>query len=384
MTVFTRFKRFVARLVLRGRILDFWLRRKMRRLERHYLSELVRGSRGKASGDALPALKRGEPLRRILVISDVQWEHKELVPELEKICPVTLLNLHPAMEDGAASDGRPKVVRDSMSDFIRVNTALEPEVIFFYARSALLSEEVFDTVRRRWSCPLLGMNLDDKIEFLNYGQFSDINDNYQRWARHFDLNLSNVRAVVDWYSDRGLPVCYVPEGYHPKPESRPPDDANAFDYEIAFVGRRRVERELLINQLRKLGVPVEPIGFGWPNSKGVDHPEAIYRRSMISLGIGFASPSQSLTTLKARDFECPGAGACYLTTFNWELAMHYEIGKEILCYRSVEELVELFSFYRRRPEACQSIAQAAYRRCLAEHTWEKRFRKVLRGIGFAC
>jgi spore maturation protein CgeB len=89
-----------------------------------------------------------------------------------------------------------------------------------------------------------------------------------------------------------------------------------------------------------------------------------------------------LTTVKGRDFECPGVGACYVTTFNWELPLHYEIGKEILCYRSIEELVEIYAYYHRRPAECLAIAQAAWRRCTAEHTWEKRFRRVLREVGF--
>jgi hypothetical protein len=68
----------------------------------------------------------------------------------------------------------------------------------------------------------------------------------------------------------------------------------------------------------------------------VENPNSVFRDSQINLGIGFASPSFTLTTVKGRDFECPGVGACYLTTYNWELPLHYELGKEILCYRSVE------------------------------------------------
>ena len=75
-------------------------------------------------------------------------------------------------------------------------------------------------------------------------------------------------------------------------------------------------------------------------------------------------------------------GACYLTTYNWELTNHYELGKEILCYRSVEELIEMYSWYRKRPQECLRIAQAAWRRCANEHTWEKRFRKVFLETGF--
>jgi spore maturation protein CgeB len=48
----------------------------------------------------------------------------------------------------------------------------------------------------------------------------------------------------------------------------------------------------------------------------------------------------------------------------------------------VEELIEILAWYRNRPEDCLKIAQAAWRRSLNEHTWEKRFRKVFRAAGF--
>jgi spore maturation protein CgeB len=48
----------------------------------------------------------------------------------------------------------------------------------------------------------------------------------------------------------------------------------------------------------------------------------------------------------------------------------------------VEELVEIYTYYRKRPQECLRIAQAAWRRCQNEHTWEKRFRKILQQAGF--
>src|SRR5205085_12693931 len=124
------------------------------------------------------------------------------------------------------------------------------------------------------------------------GIFSDRNDNYRAWARNFDLNLTNVRAVVDWYGDAGLPVYYMAEGFHPK--TGPMDDQPAYAHEIAFVGSWRSERAELFRQLQAQGVPVEIFGFGWPNSREGFAPEKIYRSSMITLGIGFASPSRRL------------------------------------------------------------------------------------------
>ena len=122
------------------------------------------------------------------------------------------------------------------------------------------------------------------------------------------------------------------------------------------------------------------LGQGWPDAEWVTDTNAIFRASQINLGLGLATPN--LATIKNRDFECPGVGACYLTTYNWELANWWDIGKEILCYRNVEELIEILAWYRNRPEDCLKIAQAAWRRSLNEHTWEKRFRKVFRAAGF--
>ena len=344
MGLVSRVRRRLARLLLRGRLLELWVNRKIRRLEARYLFELVRRSRAQPSKPPRGLVLRRQP-RRILFISDFQWEGKELVPELQSICPVDALNLSPhlaAAKRGASPD---QVTLAALRDYFAAGAAVQPDVILFYARSALLCEETFQLIRQTYSCPLLGLNLDDKIQFLDYGVFSDpidANDNYQRWARCFDLNLTNVRAVADWYSDAGLSVYYMPEGYHPK--TPPLDDQPAYQREIAFVGSWRAERARLCDQLAAMGVPIEVFGWGWPNAGEGSNPETIYRSSMMTLGVGFASPSNTLTTLKTRDFECPGAGACYLTTYNWELALHYEIGKEILCYRSLEENRRIVQF----------------------------------------
>lgn len=379
MKLLARIKRSIASIVLRGRIMEWWLSRKSKVLEREYLAQLVDNSVNPPAPEQPPALNLSQPLKKLLFIGDMQWEQEELIPELKKIFEVDVLNLRSSVAEHIGRGTEKRAVESAVERFIKSGSAPEPDVIFFYARSLLLSDAAFDLLRRRWHCPIIGLNLDDKIEFLDYGVFSERNDNYQEWAKRFDLNITNVRATADWYSDRGLPVHYMAEGYHLK--NPPPLDQPDFRYEMTFLGRKRYERELLVRQLQELNVPVEPLGFGWPGSGPVKNPDLVYRSSKLNLGIGFASPSLTLTTLKGRDFECPGAGACYLTTYNWELGLHYEIGKEILCYRSIEELVEIFSFYRRRPEACLKIAQAAYRRCAAEHTWEKRFRDMFRETG---
>ena len=153
---------------------------------------------------------------------------------------------------------------------------------------------------------------------------------------------------------------------------------------MTFVGSRRLERQVLLDQLQQYKVPVVPYGAGWANSDGwVKDAVEIYQSSQLNLGIGFATSNGKITSLKARDYECPGAGGCYLTTYNWELAMEFEVGKEILCYREAEELAEMYFWWIKRPEKCREIALAGQQHCLNEYTWEARFRKLLSENSFA-
>ena len=200
-------------------------------------------------------------------------------------------------------------------------------------------------------------------------------------APKFDLNITNCLPATDWYRQAGCAVIYSPQGVHLTPDLKRPDSAK-FKYDFSFLGSRKPERETVINQLREAGIPITLFGAGWPKSQWVDNANAVFRSTQINLGIGLASPSLKVTTVKGRDFECPGVGACYLTSYNWELPLHYELGKEILCYRNVEELIEIYAYYHKRPEECLKIAQAAWRRSVAEHTWELRFRRIFRHVGF--
>jgi hypothetical protein len=372
---------WLKKLLLRGSFLRFWLSRRCRQWETAYRAELAKTFPNPTPPDRGPAISPPtRELRRILLIADCMWEQNDLVPEFSRIAATRLLDLRPGLKHQPL-ERHAGIVVETVRKFAKNNSDYEPDVILFYARPLLLSEEVFQIIRAAWRGPLLGMNLDDKIQFFDYGVFSLRDDNYQSWAKKFDLNITNCLPATDWYRSQGLPVIYSPQGVH-RPQGMKMPDSAAFKHKLGFLGSIKPEREIVIEQLRHAHVPIELFGAGWPNSRWVDDPNSIFRATQLNLGIGLASPSDKLTTVKGRDFECPGVGACYVTTFNWELPQHYEIGKEILCYRSIEELIEIYSYYQSRPEACLQIAQAAWRRCSAEHTWELRFRRIFREVGF--
>lgn len=374
-------KRIIRRFLLRGFLLEKWVLKKDKSLDRAYSRALVRAGLAEVPQTQPPSFVHRDALRSILFIADFMWEQNELVPELAKVVPVTTIDVGEAVRRKKNGTSSSEAVAGCIDTFARSTNARSPDLILLYARSSLLSDQVFHTLRKHWSCPVFGMNLDDKVHFFPYGIYSTRDDNYLHWASMFDLNLTSSVTAADWYRQQGFPCLYFAMGFHSTPDARPLS-VPTFKYGISFIGSRKREREVLVGKLLECGVPITLFGQGWPNAGWIDDPRQVYRQSQINLGMGFATSTGGISNLKARDFECPGAGACYLTTYNWELSMHYEIGKEILCYRTPEELLEIYFHYARRPEICLRIAQAAFRRCAAEHTWENRFRKVFREVGF--
>jgi spore maturation protein CgeB len=92
--------------------------------------------------------------------------------------------------------------------------------------------------------------------------------------------------------------------------------------------------------------------------------------------------SRILTNLKGRDFEVPATGrGVYLTAFNSDLAECFGVGRELLCYRGPDEMIELIRCYLRRPDECAAIAQRARERCVREHQWSHRIETLLGWLG---
>lgn len=82
--------------------------------------------------------------------------------------------------------------------------------------------------------------------------------------------------------------------------------------------------------------------------------------------------------LNVRAFELAGCGGFQIITSVPVLADHFDVGSEIVAFRSTEELVELVRYYLDRPELAAEIALRGQRRAHREHTYEHRLREILR------
>jgi spore maturation protein CgeB len=91
--------------------------------------------------------------------------------------------------------------------------------------------------------------------------------------------------------------------------------------------------------------------------------------------------SRLIPHVRLRDFEAPMCRTCYLTGYTDEIAEFYELEKEILTYRTPQELVEKTKYYLSHPEPAERVRRAGYKRAMRDHTWKQRFTQLFSAIG---
>lgn len=216
-------------------------------------------------------------------------------------------------------------------------------------------------------------------------------------APHFDYCIFPERNALQKYIDVGAHPIYIqmaanPDFYKPY--------ALKAEYDVSFVGQRYLNREEYIEYLLGRGINIFVWGAGWSNSSGlsVSHVGGplsdeelikMFSRSRISLNFSeVLVQDQSKDAghikrhIRLRDFEAPMSGAFYMTGYQDELAEYYEIGKEIVCYDTKEELLDKTRYYLKHPEEAEIIRRAGRARALRDHKWENRFVELFKKIGF--
>ncbi|HWE96419.1 MAG TPA: glycosyltransferase [Tepidisphaeraceae bacterium] len=211
---------------------------------------------------------------------------------------------------------------------------------------------------------------DDKINFpghMSGGRYTSP----AAIAGAVDLNLTNAPDSVVKYAVHGGLAMFWPEAAYP-PVHRPYDAP--FEFDVTFVGARYGWRPQFIDELAGEGIKVECFGRGWPNGPLSDEEMVrLYSRSRINLGVGGVGHSRKLLCIKGRDFEVPMSGGLYLTQHNPELSFVFEIGREIMTYRSAADCAATVHELLADPARAAEIRRAARARSLRDHTYESRW-----------
>jgi hypothetical protein len=206
--------------------------------------------------------------------------------------------------------------------------------------------------------------------------------------RAYDMMISSLPNFVDHYRAMGLKAELNRLAF----DRRALDAVGAppRDVDVSFVGSispahpartalldqvcRRIEVQVWGNGLETLpadsSIHRHYRGEAW----GKDMFTALARsRITINTHIGIAEHYAN----NMRLYEATGMGALLVTDRKSNLVDMFEPGKEVVCYESPEECLEIVEFYRSREAERARIAAAGQRRTLAEHTYVRRAAELL-------
>jgi spore maturation protein CgeB len=139
-------------------------------------------------------------------------------------------------------------------------------------------------------------------------------------------------------------------------------------------------------------LPFSPLVAGdrhWPRLLGepaghwLHHPPIAYHGPDLARFYRLAkvnfccSGVQMPRAVTQRAFDVPAAGGFPLLDARDQLAACFEIGREAVCYRTVEEIPELVERYGQDRAAARKVVEAARARIRAEHTYRHRLERLI-------
>lgn len=209
----------------------------------------------------------------------------------------------------------------------------------------------------------------------------------QAYLDGFDILISSFPHFVETFRRQGRTAYYQPLAFDPRIVERV--GAPSREFPLTFVGglspAHRERQELLA----KLGtaLPLHCWGYGTKALAqcGIDaarlHGDAwgldmfsILARSSMTLNHHIDVAKSNANNMRL--FEATGCGALLVTDYKDNLADMFEIGSELVAYRSVEECEDLIAYYLAHPEEGAAIAKRGQARTLRDHTYATRMEQT--------
>lgn len=279
-----------------------------------------------------------------------------------------------------------------------------------------------DTVTLNWFC-------DDHWRFNNFSR---------HWAPCFNWVVTTANSALPKYREIGyknvIKSQWACNPFLYRKINLP------MKYDATFVGQPHGDRRRTVQLLREAGIDFRAWGIGWDSGRlSQEEMIRVFNQSRINLNLSNASvyiqndpilnkaigsiarsldfvplgsrirtlgehcilamksreaktkndggtsdPCQNNSDqIKGRNFEVPGCGGFTLTGMADNLDEYYKIGKEVVCFKDTNDLVDRVHYYLRNEDERMAIAEAGYERTMSEHTYVHRFTEIFRHLGLA-
>ncbi len=91
----------------------------------------------------------------------------------------------------------------------------------------------------------------------------------------------------------------------------------------------------------------------------------------------YVTPRSIRSGVPLRVLEIMACGGFVLVNYQEDLAAEFEDGKELVMYRSLEEMVDKVRYYLEHEDERKNIAQAGYEKVLREYNYAEKLRRIL-------
>lgn len=208
------------------------------------------------------------------------------------------------------------------------------------------------------------------------------------YLKPYDLILTSFPHYVGRFRNRGIRAEYLKIAFDPSVL----DEAGALErrYTCTFVGgisRAHKTGTLLLEELARR-VDIDFFGYGaeeleksspiLPRHYGEVWGLNMYR-SLLSSKITINRHIDVAENFanNMRLYEATGCGALLITDFKDNLNELFEEDKEVVAYKTVDDLVRLIQYYVEHDEQRETIANAGQQRTLREHTYFNRMQSLV-------
>lgn len=279
--------------------------------------------------------------------------------------------------------------RKMREELVAAARSSSPDVVFLFLFEDQIDPATLRRVGQAAKAPTVNWFADDHWRFDRFTS---------RIAPSLDWSVTTDEDSLPRYASIGVKNVILSQWACNRYAYRPTD--GPLEHGVTFVGQPHADRPQIIEALRQSGVAAECWGLGWPAGRLThDQMVRVFGTSAINLNLANSSlPPNTLrvragralgrgpkgkrpTQIKGRTFEVPGCGGFELTERVPHLERYFDLGRELAVYDSLPDLIEQTKYWLENEAERATIAEAGYRRVMAEHTYDHRFEEIFDRVG---
>jgi len=276
---------------------------------------------------------------------------------------------------------------DLQKEILEKADEIKPDLIFCILQENQIGEGTLKSLKENFFT--VNWFGDDQWRFESFSS---------KYANNFDVCITTDKFSVEKYKEIGQKN--IIRSQWASLSSDIEYVSIEYKYDVTFIGGASRFRKWFVKELEKRGIRVHCFGFNWGNGRvSYEEMEEIFLKSKINLNISnstqydirylLSNPRNIINTLraaknksqtKARIFEIPVQGGFELTEYVPSLEDYFDIGKEISCYRDIDEAELLIKYYLSHEDEREAIKLAGVKRARTEHTFKNRIVDFMKEI----